>query len=182
MSRRLNNEAEFAFGSGQLNPTRAVSPGLVYDMDDFGYIQFLCHEGYSGSTLSVLVGSPVNCSSLLPGLGHDAINYPSMQLSMKSNRDTTIGVFRRTTIGVFRRTVTNVGPGPAIYNATITSPKGVKITVKPTSLIFSHTMQKRSFTVVVKAKSMASMQIASGSLIWRSTVYIVRSPIVIYSP
>ncbi|XP_004510915.2 subtilisin-like protease SBT4.14 isoform X2 [Cicer arietinum] len=174
MSQKFNKEAEFAFGAGQVNPTRAVNPGLVYDMDDFAYIQFLCHEGYNGSTLSVLIGSPINCTSLLPGIGHDAINYPSMQLSVKSNTETTIGVFRRR--------VTNVGPGPTIYNSTIKSPKGVEITVKPTSLIFSHTLQKRSFKVSVKAKSMSSMQIVSGSLIWRSPRYIVRSPIVIYSP
>ncbi|OIV89641.1 hypothetical protein TanjilG_12727, partial [Lupinus angustifolius] len=170
--RRLNNEAEFAYGSGQLNPTRAISPGLVYDMDEFAYIQFLCHEGYNGSTLSVLVGSPINCSSLLPGLGYDAINYPSMQLILKSNEDT---------IGVFRRTVTNVGTSPTIYNAKIRSPKGVKITVKPSSLIFCRKLQKKSFTIVVKAKSMASKKIVSGSLIWKSPLYIVRSPIVIYS-
>ncbi|TKY65566.1 Subtilisin protease SBT4.14 [Spatholobus suberectus] len=171
MSKRVNNEAEFAYGSGQLNPTRAVSPGLVYDMDDFGYIQFLCHEGYNGSSLSALVGSPVNCSSLLPGLGHDAINYPTMQLSLESNKGTRVGVFRRT--------VTNVGPASTIYNATITSPKGVEITVKPTSLIFSKTLQKRSFKVVVKATSIGRKKIVSGSLIWRSPRYVVRSPIVI---
>ncbi|RDY04372.1 Subtilisin-like protease SBT4.14, partial [Mucuna pruriens] len=168
MSRRVNKDAEFAYGAGQVNPTRAVNPGLVYDMDDFAYIQFLCHEGYNGSTLSVLVGSPVNCTSLLPGLGHDAINYPSMQLSVENNTGTTVGVFRRR--------VTNVGPAPTIFNATIKSPKGVEITVKPSSLIFSHTLQKKSFKVVVKAKSMASMQIVSGSVIWRSPRYIVRSP------
>ncbi|XP_019434160.1 PREDICTED: subtilisin-like protease SBT4.14 [Lupinus angustifolius] len=174
ISQKFNKEAEFAYGAGQVNPTRAVSPGLVYDMDDLAYIQFLCHEGYNGSTLSVLVGSPINCTSLIPAFGYDAINYPSMQLSAKSNKGTTVGVFRRR--------VTNVGPSPTIYNATIKSPKGMEITVKPTSLIFSHTKQKKSFTVVVKAKSMESMQILSGSLIWKSPRYTVRSPIVIYSP
>lgn len=174
MSRRINNEAEFAFGSGQVNPTRAVSPGLVYDMDGLGYIQFLCHEGYSDSTLSALVGSPVNCSSLIPGIGIDAINYPTMQLSLDRRKGSKVGVFRRT--------VTNVGPVPTMYNATIRSPKGVEIRVVPTSLTFSKTMQKKSFKVVVKVKSIARMQILSGSLIWRSPRYLVRSPVVIYRP
>lgn len=172
MSRRINNDAEFAFGSGQLNPTRALNPGLVYDMDDFAYIQFLCNEGYNGSSLSALVGSPINCSSLIPGLGHDAMNYPSMQLSLESNKATKMVVFRRT--------VTNVGPAPTIYNATIRSPKGVEITVKPSTLVFSKTMQKKSFKVVVNVKSIASMKMLSGLLIWRNPRYIVRSPIVIY--
>ena len=174
MSRRVNNEGEFAYGAGQLNPTRAASPGLVYDMDDLGYIQFLCHEGYKGSALSVLVGSRVNCSSLLPGLGYDAINYPTFQLKMRSNKGTTEGVFRRR--------VTNVGPGPAIFNATVRAPKGVNITVRPERLTFTHSLQERSFKVVVKANSFGSVKMLSGSLIWRSPRYIVRSPIVIYSP
>jgi len=46
MSHRVNKEAEFAYGAGQVNLTRTVNPGLVYDMDDFAYIQFICHEGY----------------------------------------------------------------------------------------------------------------------------------------
>jgi hypothetical protein len=174
MSRRINNEAEFAYGSGQLNPRKALNPGLIYDMDEFGYIQFLCHEGYKSSRLSALVGSPINCSSLLPGFGHDAINYPTIQLSLESKKDIKIGIFRRT--------VTNVGPVPVIYNATIRSPKGVEIIVKPSTLCFDRKMQKRSFEVVVKVKSIVSMEILSGSLIWRSPRYIVRSPIVIYKP
>ncbi|MED6112771.1 hypothetical protein PIB30_064704 [Stylosanthes scabra] len=100
------------------------------------------------------------------------ISYPTMQLMLKSNKDTKIGVFKRT--------LTNVVLGPATYNATIKSPKGVKIIVKSSSLIFSHTMEK-NFILVVKAKSMTSTKIHSGSLIWRSSVYYVRGSIVIYS-
>ncbi|KAE8727518.1 Xylem serine peptidase 1 isoform 2 [Hibiscus syriacus] len=45
-----NKDAEFAYGAGQLNPARAINPGLVYDIDEMSYVQFLCHEGYSGSS------------------------------------------------------------------------------------------------------------------------------------
>ncbi|XVF22652.1 hypothetical protein REPUB_Repub12eG0189900 [Reevesia pubescens] len=175
LSRRVNMEAEFAYGAGQLNPVRAVNPGLVYDMDEMSYIQFLCHEGYTGSSIAHLVGTKsLNCSSMLPGLGYDAFNYPSMQLNMENGQQQTIGVFQRI--------VTNVGP-PSVYNATIKAPKGVEITVKPTSLFFTRTLQKRSFKVVVKAKSMAStaFSVRSASLVWKSSRYTVRSPIVIYS-
>ncbi|PKI54068.1 hypothetical protein CRG98_025562 [Punica granatum] len=171
MSRRMNSEGEFAFGAGQVNPTRALSPGLVYDMDEMNYIQFLCHEGYRGSSLSVLVGpTPINCSSLLPGLGYDTLNYPTMQMSV-----TTDGQ-----VGVFRRTVTNVGPAQAVYNATIRGPKGVSINVKPMSLSFSRAHQKRSFKVVVRAGPLRSSQMVSGSIIWKSPRHVVRSPVVIY--
>lgn len=171
----MNKDAEFAYGAGQLNPARAVNPGLVYDMDEMSYIQFLCHEGYTGSSIAHLVGTKsVNCSSLIAGLGHDAFNYPSMQLNME--------IGQQQTVGVFRRRVTNVGP-PSVYNATVKAPKGVEITVKPTSLLFTRSLQKRSFKVVVKAKPLASTTFAvlSASLVWKSTHHTVRSPIVIYS-
>ncbi|GLT51879.1 hypothetical protein SLA2020_347170 [Shorea laevis] len=112
MSQRVNNEAEFAYGAGQLNPSRATNPGLIYDMDEMSCIQFLCHEGYNGSSIAALVGSEsINCSSLLPAFGYDAPNYPSMQLNLKSGQQEIVGVFQRC--------VTNVGPSPAMYNATI---------------------------------------------------------------
>jgi len=45
MSKRVNSEGEFAYGAGQLNPTRAGSPGLVYDTDDLGYISSYAMRG-----------------------------------------------------------------------------------------------------------------------------------------
>ncbi|XP_059651491.1 subtilisin-like protease SBT4.14 [Cornus florida] len=174
MSKRVNNEAEFAYGVGQVNPRRARSPGLVYDMDTISYVQFLCHEGFKGSKIAVLVNDskPINCSALLPGIGDDGLNYPTMQLPLKDKAPRT---------AVFRRTVTNVGPSNSIYNATIRAPKGVEIVVKPTSLSFSRASQRRSFSVMVKVKPTSSTQmIISGSLVWRSSRHCVRSPIVIY--
>ncbi|CAM8901299.1 unnamed protein product [Rhodiola kirilowii] len=177
MSKRANKEAEFAYGSGQVNPSRAKNPGLVYEADELSYIQFLCHEGYNGSTLSILVGSKtINCSQLLPGFGQDSLNYPTIHLSL-INSDKN-----KTTTGIFRRRVTNVGPAVSVFNATVRAPPGVTITVKPTTLNFTKKLQKRSFTVVVKSNPMATGQIASGSLVWRSSRYLVRSPIVVYSP
>ena len=62
---------------------------------------------------------------------------PTMQFGLESNKDIRVWFFKRR--------VTNVDPAPKIYSATIRSPKGVEITVKPTSLIFSKTLQKMSF-------------------------------------
>ncbi|KAF3442255.1 hypothetical protein FNV43_RR16171 [Rhamnella rubrinervis] len=174
MSRRVNNEAEFAYGAGQVNPRKAVNPGLVYDTNELGYIQFLCHEGY-GWTLDKLVGSKsINCSSIVPGLGYDAINYPTFQVSLRNKKQTTVAVFRRT--------VTNVGPAISVYNATIRAPKGIEIKVEPTSLSFTRKLQRRSFKLVVKAKPTSTIEMVSASLGWKSFRHTVRSPIVIYTP
>ncbi|XP_060218726.1 subtilisin-like protease SBT4.14 [Lycium barbarum] len=174
MSSKVDREREFAYGAGQVNPTRARSPGLIYDMDDMSYIQFLCHEGYNSSSVSSLLRQRVNCSTLIPANGEDAINYPTMQLGIKSDQEPTVGVFRRR--------ITNVGQATSVYNATIRAPKGVDITVKPMTLSFTRVMQKRSFKVVVKAKPMSNAIVLSGSLSWKSSRHIVRSPIVIYDP
>lgn len=169
----MNKDAEFAYGAGQVNPLKARSPGLVYDMDDMPYIQFLCREGYSGASLSVLVGSKsINCSTLLPAFGHDSLNYPTMQLNLKNKQ--------KPSMAVFRRRVTNVGQANSVYNATIRVPKGVNITVKPMSLSFTRALQMRSFKVVVKANPVSGAQILSASLIWKSSRHVVRTPIVIY--
>lgn len=170
----MNSEGEFSYGAGQVNPRKAVNPGLVYDANEMSYIQFLCHEGYGGS-LDALVGSKsINCSSIVPGLGYDALNYPTFQLSLKTTKQTTVGVFRRT--------VTNVGSAMSVYNATVRAPKGVEITVEPTILSFTRKLQKRSFKVVVKAKPTSSLTMVSGSLGWKSLHRTVRSPIVVYTP
>ncbi|KMT00167.1 hypothetical protein BVRB_1g019850 [Beta vulgaris subsp. vulgaris] len=174
MSSRVNKDAEFAYGAGQVNPLKAKSPGLVYDMDEMPYIQFLCKEGYSGASLSVLVGTKsINCSTLLPAFGHDSLNYPTMQLNLKNKQ--------KSTMTVFRRRVTNVGQAQSVYKAIIRSPKGVNITVKPTSLSFSRALEMRSFKVVVKANPISGAKILSASLIWKSSRHVVRSPIVIYT-
>ncbi|XP_074331271.1 subtilisin-like protease SBT4.14 isoform X2 [Apium graveolens] len=174
MSSKVDHEAEFAYGSGQLNPRRATSPGLIYDINEMAYIQFLCHEDYPGASFGPLIGKSINCSKLIPASGEDAINYPTMQLILVSKTGQKNGVFRRT--------VTNVGPAMAVYNATIRAPKGLEISVAPTSLSFTRVSQKKSFKVVVKTKLTSSAKIVvSGSLIWKSPRHVVRSPIVVYN-
>lgn len=175
MSPKVDKNAELAYGSGQVNPTKAISPGLIYDLDDMSYIQFLCHEGYDGTNIGSLAGQgPVNCSSLIPGKGEDALNYPTIQLELSEQLSTT---------AVFRRTVTNVGRPESIYNVTVKAPAGAQIMVKPTTLNFSKAYQKRSFRVTVKAKPIdRSVNVLSASITWRSSHYTVRTPIALYNP
>ncbi|PIA49729.1 hypothetical protein AQUCO_01300466v1 [Aquilegia coerulea] len=170
-----NSDNEFSYGAGQVNPRAAIRPGLVYDMDALNYIQFLCHEGYKEADLKIIAQSKsVNCSTLSPGRGIDAINYPSMQLSLQTGE---------AKVATFRRTVTNVGPAKSIYNATINADtESLEITVKPMTLSFTKMFQKRSFTMVVNAKAIHDMQtVLSASLVWSSGKHTVRSPIVVYS-
>ncbi|KAI3870139.1 hypothetical protein MKX03_021612 [Papaver bracteatum] len=174
MSATSNSEAEFAYGTGQVNPLQAVDPGLVFDMDERSYIQFLCQEGYRSDEIINLSGTKMNCPGL-PPKGYDTLNYPTMHLRINATD-------QKPQIAIFRRTVTNMGPKNSIYKATIKKLKKVKMTVKPKKLVFTKRFQKISFTVAVKLKKVTShTEIISGSVTWTSSRHTVRSPVVIFT-
>ncbi|CAK9324057.1 unnamed protein product [Citrullus colocynthis] len=175
ISRRRNPDGEFGYGAGNLNPAKATNPGLIYDLHDMSYIQFLCTEGYTGSSIAILTGSKsINCSTIIPGQGYDSLNYPTFQVRLRSTQQSTTAVFWRE--------VTNVGRPVSVYNATIRAPPGVEITVVPSTLSFSQLLQKQRFKVVVKASPLSSTKMVSGWIAWVDARHVVRSPIVVYSP
>ncbi|XP_050946599.1 subtilisin-like protease SBT4.14 isoform X2 [Cucumis melo] len=175
ISRRGNPDGEFGYGAGNLNPGKAKNPGLIYDLNEMSYIQFLCSEGYSGSSISILTGTKsINCATIIRGQGYDSLNYPTFQLRLQSTRQPTTAVFWRE--------VTNVGTPVSVYNTTVWAPPGVEITVEPATLSFSYLLQKERFKVVVKANPLPSNKMVSGSITWFNPRYVVRSPIVVYSP
>ncbi|CAK9169295.1 unnamed protein product [Ilex paraguariensis] len=166
-------DAELASGSGQINPTRALHPGLVYDMNTGSYVRFLCKEGYNSTTISLLTGGKkkYNCSTL-PARGFDGINYPSMHIQLtKPNSSIS---------AVFHRTVTNVGYGKSVYKAKVMAPKGLSVRVIPRTLTFERSYQKRSYHLMVKGKFIKNTEILSASLLWSDSKHKVRSPILVY--
>ncbi|KAA8518600.1 hypothetical protein F0562_016074 [Nyssa sinensis] len=168
-------DAELGSGSGQINPTKALHPGLVYDIPMISYIRFLCKEGYNSTTIRLLTGEKklYNCSSFPPALGADGLNYPSMHIQLQ-NINSSISA-------VFYRTVTNVGYGKSVYKAEVNSPKGLSVTVVPNTLSFGRSYQQRSFKVVLKGNfNQDTSWILSASLVWSDSKHIVKSPIVVY--
>lgn len=61
MSLIKNTNAEFAYGSGHIDPAKAVYPGLVYDVGKQDYVSFLCGQGYNGTTLKIVTGDASSC-------------------------------------------------------------------------------------------------------------------------
>lgn len=168
MSSTSNKDAEFAYGSGHINPSKAINPGLIYDAGVADYIKFLCGQGYTKKSLRLVTGDNSTCSSLKNATVWD-LNYPSFALSANSS----ITVTRS-----FHRTVTNVGSPVSTYKAVVNAPSGVKITVEPSVLTFKALGQKASFVVSVEA--VVSTGVLSGSLTWDDGVFQVRSPVVAY--
>ncbi|KAH0686002.1 hypothetical protein KY285_016543 [Solanum tuberosum] len=114
MSSSANSEAEFAYGSGQINPIKAAHPGLVYDMGENDYVKFLCGQGYSTKNLRIITGDKTSsCSTSQIDATVWDLNYPSFTISSSKNLKIT---------RVFHRTVTNVGTPVSTYRATIVAP------------------------------------------------------------
>ncbi|KAF7147971.1 hypothetical protein RHSIM_Rhsim03G0137500 [Rhododendron simsii] len=110
MSATKNREAEFAYGSGPINPVNAANPGLIYDAGESDYIQFLCGQGYSNESFQLVTGSSTTtCSASNNGTVWDP-NYPSFALSGPAGASVT---------RAFRQAVTNVGSPVSTYKATM---------------------------------------------------------------
>ncbi|XP_023551327.1 cucumisin-like [Cucurbita pepo subsp. pepo] len=166
----LNPEAEFAYGSGHINPLSAVNPGLIYNATEIDYVRFLCGQGYSTKLVQQVSGDNSSCSRGDFDLVFD-LNYPSFALSTPIS--TSISQ-------VYRRRVTNVGSANSTYNAIVSGPSGLKITVNPSVLSFNALGEELSFEVTIEGS--ISRGIASGSLVWDDGQHKVKSPIVVFDP
>ncbi|KAF3433059.1 hypothetical protein FNV43_RR24161 [Rhamnella rubrinervis] len=118
--KKLENE-EFAYGSGLLNPSMAVNPGLVFNASDEDYVNFLSKQGYNTTTVRLITGDRSVCKSNKPGRGWD-LNYPSFSLPVKYGHEI---------LGKFTRTVTNVSSSNATYHVSVNTPDSINVTVKP---------------------------------------------------
>ncbi|MBA0609775.1 hypothetical protein Godav_010714, partial [Gossypium davidsonii] len=56
-----NPDGEFAYGSGHVNPVKAIDYGLVYDTVKGDNIRFLCSIGYVEGTIRIVTGHNSSC-------------------------------------------------------------------------------------------------------------------------
>ncbi|KAH6805649.1 Subtilisin-like serine endopeptidase family protein [Perilla frutescens var. frutescens] len=170
MSTNTNTDAEFAYGSGHINPLKAKSPGLVYDMKEADYVRFLCGQGYSTKNLQVITGDNSTCAAANNGTSVYDLNYPSFSVS---------GVYGSSVSVVFHRTVTNVGSSSSTYTAVVLAPPRMSIQVQPSTLSFTFMGETQNFVVSVNATIESAVM--SGYLVWDDGTYQVRSPVVTHS-
>ncbi|GLT42915.1 hypothetical protein SLA2020_168920 [Shorea laevis] len=176
----MNDEATgkpstpYDFGAGHLNLDQTMDPGLIYDITNNDYVNFLCAIGYRPKVIQVITRSPANCPAKKPL--PENLNYPSIAALFSTSSK---GPKSKT----FIRTVTNVGEPNSVYQPKIESPKGVAVTVKPTQLAFTEAVKKQSFVVTVTADTshlvLGDSGAVFGSLSWTDGKHVVRSPIVV---
>ncbi|CAJ2668390.1 unnamed protein product [Trifolium pratense] len=172
----LDNEAEtilnatfihttpFSYGSGHVQPNKAMDPGLVYDTPTNDYVNFLCALGYNETQMSVFLKAPHQCHKNFSIIN---LNYPSITVP-NLNRSVTV-----------TRTLKNVG-APATYIVHVQNPNGITVYVKPKILEFKHVGEEKRFEVKLKVKKgKATKSYVFGKLVWSDGKHYVKSPIVV---
>ncbi|KAH7668968.1 Tripeptidyl-peptidase II protein [Dioscorea alata] len=163
----------YDFGAGEVNPTAALQPGLIYDAGPKDYLLFLCNYGYDTAKIKLISTSipvgfkcPKNSSKdLISGM-----NYPSMAVSNLQGQE------KRTV----SRTLTNVGAEEEItYIVSVQSPVEVEVKVVPEKLQFTKKNKKLSYDVTFSVKDFSKESDLFGWITWSDGKHRVGSPYVL---
>ncbi|KAG4109095.1 hypothetical protein ERO13_1Z049354v2 [Gossypium hirsutum] len=125
----------FDMGSGFVNATAALDPGLILDSTYEDYMSFLC--GINGSGPVVLNYTGQNCWVYNSTIGSADLNLPSITISRLQQSKTV------------ERTVTNTA-GNETYKVGWSAPYGVSVKVTPTRF-FIGTGEKQILTIMFNA-------------------------------
>ncbi|GJN09956.1 hypothetical protein PR202_ga28013 [Eleusine coracana subsp. coracana] len=164
----------YDYGAGQVHPTAALDPGLVYEIGEDAYLQFLCNYGYNASKIKLITSIPsgFSCAANASKDLISNLNYPSISivgLSKTGSRTVT-------------RAVTNVGAlEEATYTVSVSAPAGLNVKVTPSKFEFTKTIKKLAFQVNFSSRNMAAKSTLSGSITWSDGKHMVRSPFVVTS-
>ncbi|XP_022995031.1 subtilisin-like protease SBT4.3 [Cucurbita maxima] len=170
---------EFLYGSGLIDPNRAIEPGLVYEIFEKDHLNVLCAKGYDSKTMEAFAGNDSVCSKTWTKFLARDLNYPAMVAHVLPKKPFVVK---------FQRTVTNVGVANSTYRSKILSFSGVNVlksreklnvSVKPQELWFEHLNEKKSFVVTVVGGAISTEIVFSSALIWSDLDHEVRSPIVV---
>ncbi|CAA0816873.1 Subtilisin-like protease SBT1.6 [Striga hermonthica] len=162
-----------AMGAGQVNPNRALDPGLVYDLSRQEYVSYLCSMNLTRMQIKTIVRSDYNSS-----IPSSDLNYPSFIALYPSNHQ------GKMLTKEFQRTVTYVGDGknPVVFHAKVDAPNNTNIQVWPRRLIFNNKYDKGSYNLTIHYKvPPPTAHALHGSLSWidEGGKHTVRSPIVL---
>lgn len=156
----------FALGSGHFRPTKAASPGLVYDASYQSYLLYCCSVGLTN------LDPTFKCPSRTPP-GYN-LNYPSISIPYLAGTVTVT------------RTVTCVGrPGnsTSVYVFNAQPPYGVIVNAEPNVLVFDRIGQKKRFNIIFTTQGYEFTGEARrdryrfGWFSWTDGLHVVRSPI-----
>ena len=153
----------FDYGGGEVDPNKAMDPGLIYDMGIKDYLHFLCSMGYNSSAILLISNSPCpKTRNRVLNLNLPSIVIPSLKKSLAVSR-----------------TVTNVGPEESVYTANVQAPPGTNVRVEPWVLSFNSTMKKMKFKVFFCSQKSVLGRYSFGHLLWENGFHAVRIPLIV---
>ncbi|PIA63453.1 hypothetical protein AQUCO_00201059v1 [Aquilegia coerulea] len=164
-----NISTPWDYGSGHVDPEKALDPGLVYDLSVTDYIDYMCALGYSEKEITTITRKMVSCKK---GLKAWDINYPSIAVGFNQ----TDALKYEATV---TRTATHVSKDASTYTVKIDNPPDVLVTVVPSKLEFSQKEQKLSYLVKISTKKAAHPTSVFGRLTWENGKHSVGMPIVV---
>uniref|UniRef100_A0A6N2K5D7 Sulfotransferase n=1 Tax=Salix viminalis TaxID=40686 RepID=A0A6N2K5D7_SALVM len=159
-------------GVGEINPHKALNPGLVFETTTEDYLQFLCYYGYPEKNIRSMSKTNFNCPRINIDRLISNINYPSISIS---NLD------RHKPAQTIKRTVTNVGCPNATYISRVHAPVGLEVKVFPNKIAFVEGLTRVSFKVLFDGKE-ASNGYNFGSVTWFDGRHSVRLSFASYGP
>ncbi|KAL6603990.1 hypothetical protein ACP70R_044351 [Stipagrostis hirtigluma subsp. patula] len=166
LDEKLNPAGVFAMGAGHVNPSKAVNPGLVYDIDEAHYIAYICGLGYTDDQVEIITHKKGACKTTSKITGYE-LNYPSI-VGQTSAGEITVN-----------RTLTNVDNAHDTYKVEVSVPNGIVVKVSPSVLEFGGLNDRKSFMVRMSWDAGKTKHV-EGSLKWVSKTHVVSSPIVIF--
>lgn len=143
-------------GVGEINPIKALNPGLVFETITENYLEFLCYYGYKEKDIRSMSHTKFNCPKVSTEELISNINYPSISVS-KLNRHQPVMTIKRT--------ATNVGAPNSTYIAKVNAPVGLVVKVLPEKIVFAEGVRKVSFQVSFYGKE-APTGYSFGSITW----------------
>ncbi|TKY57876.1 Subtilisin protease SBT1.7 [Spatholobus suberectus] len=165
----------FDYGAGHVDPVAALDPGLVYDADVDGYLNFFCALNYTSFQIKLAARRDFACDPKKEYRVED-FNYPSFAVPLETASGIGGGSDAPKTVK-YSRVLTNVGAA-GIYKASVSSgASSVKIVVEPETLSFAELYEKKGYTVSFTYTSMPSGTSSFARLEWTDGKHRVVSPI-----
>ncbi|KAB2627281.1 subtilisin-like protease SBT5.3 [Pyrus ussuriensis x Pyrus communis] len=152
-------------GVGEINPLKALNPGLVFETKIENYLEFLCYYGYPEKNIRFMSNTKFNCPKISIEELISNINYPSISISKLNRRQPAKAI---------KRTVTNVGALNSTYIAKVQAPVGLTVSVLPEKLVFAEGVRRVSFQVSFYGKE-ARSGYNFGSITWFDGQHSVRT-------
>ena len=161
----VSEATPLAYGSGHIRPNLAMDPGLVYDMNEYDYLNLLCAINHNNTILEKLSKQhSYDCTRNFSALD---LNYPSIYVPEFTGN------------AIINRKLKNVAQ-PSTYLPRIEAPHGVSIIVEPNTLVFSEHNQQVPFKLTLIGNlNLLSSDYIFGSLVWCDAKHVVRTPIIV---